>query len=155
MATVKSLAKRLNKIQAVRTPDGIVILASDEHDVAEKIEKVRAKNIVVINCNIDPFCVICESHFEHCKCETRNDGTMHEKELEHWRKTNPKHYAMIMKHGIKEEKINPTEGLTKWVKGDILYTRPNANIKETHEQNLAGLSPVVRKVLTEGATTLH
>ncbi|NUC20397.1 hypothetical protein HUC00_28615 [Bacillus mycoides] len=51
----KSLAKRLNKIQAVRTPDGIVILASDEHDVAEKIEKVRAKNIVVINCNIDPF----------------------------------------------------------------------------------------------------
>lgn len=155
LATVKSLAKRLNKIQAVRTPDGIVLLASSEHDIAEKLEKTKAKNIVVINCDIDPFCDICECHFERCKCDTRNDGSMHPKELGYWRKANQKHYEMIMRHQLIEEDTDPTEGLLKWVKDDILYTRPNANIKEAHEQNLAGLSPVVRKALTKDATTLH
>lgn len=155
LATVKSLAKRLNKIQAVRIPNGIVILANSEQGVAEKLEKIKARNIVAINGDIDPFCEICECHFERCKCNIRHNGSMHKKELEYWRKTDPKHYGMIMKHSTVREEIDPTEGLLKWVKDDILYTRPNANIKEAHEQNLAGLSPVVRKALTKDATTLH
>lgn len=155
LATVKSLAKRLNKIQTARTPNGIVILANSEHDIAEKLEKTKARNIVAINGNIDPFCDVCECHFERCKCNVNHNGSMHAKELEYWRKTAPKHYVVIMKHSTVREETDPTEGLLKWVKGDILYTRPSTNIKEAHEQNLAGLSPVVRKALTKDATTLH
>lgn len=138
MATVKSLAKRLKKIQEVRTPDGIVILASNDQDAHEKLENTNAKNVVVIVSSIDASVLD----------ETEQDI------LNYFKETNPVHYERIMAHNGEVVKEDQTEGLLKWIKGDILYTRLSVNI-EAQEQDLSGLSPMVREVLTKDAVTLH
>ncbi|MDA2153063.1 hypothetical protein P4I85_29265 [Bacillus cereus] len=129
MRKVNRLAKRLKKIQEVRTPDGIVILASSDWDANEKLENTRAKSKVVIIASINSNCPYCDIHFDYCKCDYSKPPSV-------------------------TRDVDETEGLLKWIKGDVLYTRLSANM-EAQEQDLSGLSPIVREVLTKDAVTLH
>ncbi|WP_242326201.1 hypothetical protein [Bacillus cereus group sp. BfR-BA-01318] len=135
---VNNLARRMKKIQEARMPNGIVIIASNDQDAKEKLESTKAQNIVMIVSDIDASVLD----------ETEQDI------LNYFKETDPVHYARIVAHKGDTVKEDQTEGLLKWVKGDILYTRIDPKFIP-HEQDLSGLSPIVRGVLTKDAVTLH